>query len=248
MNIHVSCRGLRRTLLIVWACVIGLGLASELSYYVFDFAPLARRVQHFSLSYETNLPTWYSSSLLFLAGVILAVIATEKSRARDRFRLHWWALALVFVYVSLDEAISLHEDWGGWTRAGGVLYFDWVIPGTILAVIMLIAYARFLWRLGPRTRDAFVLAGACYVGGALGVEFFLGYWSDLHGVDNLGYALIDFVEESLEILGVSLFIAALVDYAAAYGTQLRIGASADGTHPERSADPDAPAATTWRAA
>jgi hypothetical protein len=220
MDIRISCRAVRKALLLGWAGIIGLGLAAELAYYVLDFAPLARRVKHFSLSYETNLPTWYSSSLLFLAGILLVVIAAQKRRARDRFRWHWQALALVFLYVSLDEAVSLHEDWGGWTRAGGVLYFDWVIPGTILAVLLLAAYFRFLKALAPRTRDAFVLAGACYVGGALGVEFFLGYWSDLHGIDNLGYALIDFVEESLEILGVSLFVASLVDHVAAYRGQL----------------------------
>jgi hypothetical protein len=50
-----------------------------------------------------------------------------------------------------------------------------------------------------------VIAGAIFVGGALGVEMILGYWTDLHGEENLTYGMIDWVEESLEMCGMSLF-------------------------------------------
>ena len=47
------------------------------------------------------------------------------------------------------------------------------------------------------------------------MELPLGYWTERHGNDNLVYALIDLVEESLELLGVSLFLVALVEYLGA---------------------------------
>ena len=50
------------------------------------------------------------------------------------------------------------------------------------------------------------------MGGALGIELPLGYWTDVAGDTNMVYALIDLVEESMELLGVSLFLCALVGY------------------------------------
>jgi hypothetical protein len=57
------------------------------------------------------------------------------------------------------------------------------------------------------------VAGVIYVGGALVTELPLGYWSVRVGEDNLGYSLIDFVEETLEFTGVTLFLLALLEYA-----------------------------------
>ena len=83
--------------------------------------------------------------------------------------------------------------------------------------IFVLSYWRFLGHLPPTTRFRFILAGAVFVGGALGVELILGYWTDLHGSSNLGYAIIDWVEESMEMTGVGLF------------PQRRIGVLADET-------------------
>jgi hypothetical protein len=56
------------------------------------------------------------------------------------------------------------------------------------------------------------LAGALYVGGALGVELLLGLWTDRHGELNFVWAVIDMAEEGLEIVGSSLFLYALLEY------------------------------------
>ena len=54
---------------------------------------------------------------------------------------------------------------------------------------------------------ALVLAGI----GRAAMELPLGWWTEQHGSDNLVYALIDHVEEALELVGASLFLAALVE-------------------------------------
>ena len=46
------------------------------------------------------------------------------------------------------------------------------------------------------------------------MELPLGWWMDRAGSHNLTYALIDWVEESLEMIGVSVFLYALIGYAA----------------------------------
>ena len=104
----------------------------------------------------------------------------------------------------------------------GVLYFSWVVPAGIIVAALGIAYLPFLRRLPARTRWRFVLAGALYVGGALLMELPLGWWAERAGDDNLVYGLLDFVEESLELAGTSLFLAALLDYLGARGVVLRL--------------------------
>ena len=56
----------------------------------------------------------------------------------------------------------------------------------------------------------FVIAGAIYVTGAVLLELPLGAWTEQYGADNLGYALIDWCEETLELVGLTLFAATLL--------------------------------------
>jgi hypothetical protein len=75
-----------------------------------------------------------------------------------------------------------------------------------------LAYLSFLARLPARTRRLLLTAGAVYVGGALGVESISGWQAAAHGEHNLGYHLIVTLEELCEMMGVVLFIYALLDY------------------------------------
>jgi hypothetical protein len=118
-------------------------------------------------------------------------------------------LAGLFFYLSLDEAIEIHEHLGGFFGTGGVLYFDWVIPAGAAVLVLGAVYLPFLRRLPARTRARFLLAGALYVGGALLVELPLGWWTERAGDDNPVYAAIDLVEETLELAGASVFVLAL---------------------------------------
>ena len=190
-----------------------LGLGVEL-VHAHSHAPVVEALVSFlSLSYEGNLPTWYASSLLLVCALLLGLIARELP-ARDPLRLHWWALATLFAYMSLDETAELHEHLGGHVATGGVLYFDWVIPAAAIVALMGAAFLPFLRRLPPASRRRFVVAGALYVGGALLMELPLGWWTERAGEDTLGYALIDWVEETLELAGASLFLLALVSHRA----------------------------------
>jgi hypothetical protein len=161
----------------------------------------------FSLSYESNVPTWYASSLLLVCALVLSAIASDAST----FRRHWWGLAAGFLVMSIDEAVELHEHAGGHLDLGGVLYFDWVIPAVALLVVLAALYLPFVRALPARRRRWFVAAGAIYVGGAVGLELPLGWWTDHWGAESAGYALIDWVEETLELAGVSTFLLALVE-------------------------------------
>ena len=60
---------------------------------------------------------------------------------------------------------------------------------------------RFVLALDPGLRRQVMLAGALYVGGALGVELWGASYASVHGLDNVGFMLIATVEETLEMLG-----------------------------------------------
>lgn len=171
-------------------------------------------VPRFSLVQEANVPTWYSSITLLVCAALLGVVFRVEREAGSRFALHWKTLALVFFYLSVDEAAELHElliePLRGMLGAGGLFYFAWVVPGIAVLAALGLAYARFLLHLPASTRRLFVAAAATFVGGAVGAEMVGGAWVESRGFHNLGSTLIWTVEESLEMLGIVVFIYALL--------------------------------------
>jgi len=200
--------------------VTAAGLLAEILQAALRLKGNRGLVPVFSLSYEENVPTWYSSILLFATGALLLLIGAEARKSRAPFGFHWYALAAGFFYISMDEVVSIHEH-AGWLRLGGVLYFSWVIPAAVVVAIVGLSYIRFLKHLPPKTRLRFLVSGAIYVGGAVGMELPLGYWTERSGTNNFVYGALDWVEESMEILGVTLFLLSLVDYLRARGVRLR---------------------------
>lgn len=81
-----------------------------------------------------------------------------------------------------------------------------------LVLIFVLAYLRFLAALPARTRNLFLLAGAIYVAGALGVEMIGGRHAFVFGRYNFAYTMIATLEEFLEMLGILLFVQALLSY------------------------------------
>lgn len=201
-SLPVPASGVRRLVVGATALVSALGLVAEIGEYEFGLGEDI--VEAFSLSYEANVPTWYASVLLFSCGALLGVVAHHAYRVASRDRHRWALLAAIFVYISLDEAVEIHEH-AAYFDTGGVLYFSWVIPAAIVVALVGLAFLPFVRRLPPLTRRRFVIAGALYVGGALGMELPLGWWTERSGDQNLGYGLIDWVEESLELAGATYF-------------------------------------------
>jgi hypothetical protein len=171
-------------------------------------------VDAFNLDREGNVATWYSTGLLLLAALLLAALARLKPEGpHPRF---WAALSAVFMLLSLDEAAALHEATIQPVRralgVGGALYYAWVVPGAAFAVIVLAGSWRFLRRLPAGTRRLFLIGGAVYVSGAIGVEMVGSSYDVTHGAHNLRYAAIAHCEEMLEMAGVLVFIYALLAY------------------------------------
>ena len=229
MAISVSMTRANWLLGIIFVVLTLLGLASEIVLSVYHEEWGYGLVPLLNLSYETNIPTWYSSLLLIACAGLLALIARLTAMRGAPYRRHWAVMAAIFVYLSIDEAVQIHEMINpaltDTYHLGGVLTFSWVIPFGILVALFVLAYLGFLRHLPRRFGIWFVVAGALYVGGALGTELPISWWYDRHGGDNLVYGLANLAQESLEMLGATVFLSALLAYIASTFGDLRVGFS-----------------------
>lgn len=201
-------------------CLVGLiyaGLCAAICEGALELNDPFDLIDLFSLSEETNIPTWFASAQLLICSVAIAWVALATRQAQGRYVAHWWGLAAAFLYISIDETVQIHEEMNHWFDTGGVLYFGWVIPASVIVAVFGLSYLGFLAHLPKETRNRFICAGAIFVGGAIGVELVLGYWTDLEGDQNLVYGLIDWVEESMELCGIGLMLHSVVAYLAGSG-------------------------------
>ena len=183
--------------------ILAPGPANELTWsHVFD------------LDAEATLPAWFSTAMLLVSALLLWMIGTSRD-AGDRFAGHWKFLAAVFLYISADENASLHETFGYWiSRQFGDLEFmnvyAWLIPGVAFLIYMAVVSWKFLGHLPSATRRGMVTAAVLYVTGAGVIEGIEARLTLLEGT--LQFSKLTVVEETLEMVGLVIFIHVLLSY------------------------------------
>lgn len=209
--------------------LVSIGVLFKVRSHLSGIYPTEGPTRFFHLNFEGNLPAYFSSSLLLLAAMLLGVVtALEKNRASPQV-FRWGVLCAGFLFMAMDEAVSLHEKliWPVRGLIGsrdlGFFYFSWVIPGIVLVSVLGLYFLRFLLHLPRRTRLQFLLAGTLYVSGALGLELIAGRHVEIHGMDNLTNSLLMAAEESLEMAGVIVFIKGLLEYLATHHRDFQVG-------------------------
>lgn len=179
----------------------------------------------FYLDQERNLPTWFTSLLLIMNGLLLLLIAHRTRLMKLPHMWYWLILGVVFVGLSLDETAQLHEKLIEPVRTlfdtSGYLYFAWIIPAVIALVVGGLLYIPFFMRLPAKTRNMFFLAGLIYIGGVILLEALAGdYYAVLDviqdGQHDMRYALMAHVEETMEMIGLLVFFYALNSYVIQY--------------------------------
>lgn len=200
------------------AALVVAGLLGHIAHFAFDLTAVRpwRLIYFlFDLNEENNIPTWFSSMLLALCGLILLAIGASSDPAVRPWRRQWYLLGTAFLFLSLDEFASLHErlirplqETFGFS---GLLTNAWVLVALPLVAILGLVLIPFLRNLPAHTRNLFMLSGAIYVGGAAGVELISGLMKSQYGMDDIRFAFSTFVEETLELGGLALFMKAASD-------------------------------------
>jgi hypothetical protein len=226
MTIRFAPRRITVMLATIVSGLIVADLFGLVSRYVFGHGRLLGLVPLFDLDREANIPTYFAALLLLLCSALLLLIGGLKAERKDPLRRYWQALGLIFLYLSVDEAATLHETFVTPLRTlfhtSGVLYFAWVIPYGIGGFILLVIFLRFLLHLPPTMRRLTILAGSVYVTGALGFELLAGYYVDRLGGRDVFYALLATGEESLEMIGLVIFGYALMTYLESESGQFQV--------------------------
>ncbi len=168
----------------------------------------------FDMDHEMNIPTWWSSTKFVAAGILVGMPAVA-----DRFRrcASSYLLAALFLALSLDDAVSLHERVGdflavhllaGMTMAnkGGFL---WPV---FLGLPVISAVGLAVWRLAGENYFSvnvwkrYVVALSVFFITAVGSDIieFQPLWEVLYHPPL--YNLMASVEETLEHIGASLLV------------------------------------------
>lgn len=230
ISVFISYRFARYVLVAMGLFALGLA-ALSLTFEFLNFVVQVdgdRQAQLFDLDADQNIPTWYSSSMLLICAVLLAAVTATAGGIQ---RLYWGGLSVSFLYLSADEASSIHEKarpiLGSWLNAGDFVDYIWVVLYGPLVLIFALAYLRFLRDLPIDTRGLFLAAGLLYVGGALGMEVVDGLYATFYGTSNLVYILLTHLEELLEMFGMSVFVYSLLLYISVHVQKLEIGAGTE---------------------
>ena len=203
----------RRVGLFLFWIAAGLVLAHIVSVVVWyrDLLPIEEwlYISFFDLDEEESLGTWFSALILFGAGQLALLQSRYAKHQAQGWYWCWLLLAIGFHILSLDEVAGFHEFVNTIVENT-----HWTTFGAIIVLVVAAAYLPFLLALPARTRWLFVLSGAIYVGGAVGVEWATLWYEENDQLNTLAYNLWNALEEGMEMGGVVLFIYALLDFIA----------------------------------
>lgn len=163
----------------------------------------------FDIGEEGNVAVWIASTLWLFVAAFAALAAVTA----PRFRKSWWLFSAVSAFASADEAGQLHEKLFvvGDRLAPYVpidLHYNWVIPGTIIALVVGALLIRMVLALRRPIMFSIIGAGALFLLGAVVVETLTGFVHRREGLSDL-YVTLMYIEESFELIGVAWAVIAL---------------------------------------
>jgi hypothetical protein len=178
---------------------------------------------------ERSLPTLFNVGLLILAAVACSLTGALRAPRRGAWRL----LAAVFVYLAIDEALSIHEGLSPRVRdllgTSGFFHFAWIIPYGLACVLLFLVLVPWLRDLPSATLVGFILSAALYLTGALVLDAASGaYLSANHIESDLVHDLATGLEEGLEMLGLILFVYHVLKYARSLAAAFDVRILGDG--------------------
>jgi hypothetical protein len=201
----------------VWAIsafVIAGGIGREVAAAMTGTPSATFGHNTFMLDGEANLPTAISALFMVFAALLLFINARLPAVATSVDRGRWLLLSVGFLFLAADEVAQFHEllkaplrnmatftDW---------LAFPWVIVALPVVLVVAIYFLPFLARLPAATRIGFTVSGLIYIGGAIGMEMASARLATYTGWGSGYYVVAAAIEETMEIVGLALFVTVLL--------------------------------------
>ena len=227
MNITFTPGSVFKLLLLIIGVLTYLNVLALLFWFLYD-DPFHTFYKYFNVGRERNIPTLYSVIALTVAATLLATNARHSWEKCDGQHRYWAGLGLIFLFLAFDEGTKIHEKTSNvieqWITPQGYLYWLWVIPYGSAVLVLAAVYLRFMIRLSRTTRYYFILAALLFLGGAIGVDMLQAREAYLN-IDSdytILYCVLYSLEEFLEMIGVAVFIYALLKNLADESPVIRI--------------------------
>ena len=168
----------------------------------------------FDADVKVNFPTGFKVFAL-ATGALLAWVVSRAARAQsDPLARHWRLLAAVMAFVAIDEMAYVHQSMGSLLKdhidTSGILHHAWIIIYLPVAFVIGIRFIPFLRGLQSDLRIRLIASGILFAGGSAGVEMLKGLLASSEGEDSLRYFLTTALSDSLEMIGLAIFIGALL--------------------------------------
>jgi hypothetical protein len=181
----------------------------------------------FNVDAEGNIPALYSTLALLSCAYLLWVIARVEREASGRFSRQWTLMSIIFLGLACDEFLGFHEGLNDNAGLSSNTPTPWVAFGMGFVLIFALVFSPMVVQLPSPMRRLFILAGLIYLSGAIGMEtltghFVLsgaigmetlaGHFVPVGGAEGMKYVFCAATEEFLEMMGIVVFIYALLTY------------------------------------
>ena len=164
-----------------------------------------------------SVPTIYMVMLLFLAAVLLVIIASIQNN-KNGYPKHWAFLALAFVFLSLDAGSRVNILFFNPLRnllrdlLPGLRISRWHVTLATSLVILIVFFRGFYKALPKRIGRLMLLSLALYLTGFAVYRLTNSYYLDYYDESTYMYAVLMTIKKSLEISSAITFIHSLLSY------------------------------------
>lgn len=119
---------------------------------------------------ETSVPTVVSVAALLATAAVAWMIAAHARVNGSSLRKSWVFVAACLTFMAIDEGAALHDRLAIPFSLTGMFYIGWILPMLVLAIIVGVLCLPLIQALPRRTSMRLVIAGAVFVGSAIGLE------------------------------------------------------------------------------
>jgi hypothetical protein len=163
---------------------------------------------------KVNFPTGAKTTMLLATAVLMLGCWTAGRRRNDPASRGWLLLSLVTAFAFLDETIWLHQSLNqvltNRFHFQGLLKFSWTIVYLPAAVLVGIFLLKNLRLMRPGVRNRLLPGGAIYAAGAMLLEPIKSQVADGPGDDSPAFKLVSAVSDSMELIGLTVLLLAVL--------------------------------------
>ena len=204
-----------KTVLKFLIAIISILLLLNIASFIYWDTDARELFNLFNFDRESNIPTFFSVLILFISFLLLLFIALVHKKRKSDYVL-WLILCIIFLFLSFDEFVQIHERIGGriqrYFNLSGFFYYAWVIPyGIFLISFTFFYYFKFLPQFSKRIFWLFIISGSIFAG-VIGFEMLAAKNYDSANFSEILNVIYYSIEELLEMLGIALFIYTLLIY------------------------------------